>query len=136
MKKKRQRALKWRQRDVPSASILKNALLERFPILGGVIMPVCQNCKRTWSWKQTFKKSFTLNHSMICDYCGAKQYVTTRTRKTSSMITFVTLPVIMLMNFFWGPSFIFVLALVVLIPIYLGIYPFFVELSNQEEPLW
>ena len=99
-------------------------------------MPTCQNCHTAWSWKQTFKKSFTLNTAMICPYCGENQYVTSRTRKTSSMITSITLAVIMLLNVFWGPSLIFVMALVASIPIYLGSYPFLVELSNQEEPLW
>ncbi len=103
---------------------------------GGVTMPTCQNCNRTWTWKQTFKKSFTLGSAIICPYCGANQYVTTRTRKISSMITTITIAVIMLMNVLFGPSLLFFVALIAATPTYLGIYPYLVELTNQEEPLW
>ncbi|MDR4889763.1 hypothetical protein RGU12_19910 [Fredinandcohnia sp. QZ13] len=47
-------------------------------------MPTCQKCKNKWSWKQTFKKSFTFTNAMTCPYCGEKQYITARTRKISA----------------------------------------------------
>ncbi|MBS8266445.1 hypothetical protein DYI25_18655 [Mesobacillus boroniphilus] len=54
-------------------------------------MPTCQNCHSTWSWKKTFKKAFTLNNAILCPDSGEKQYLTTHTRKTSSMFTSITL---------------------------------------------
>lgn len=49
------------------------------------------------------------------------------------MITSITLTVIVL-NIFLGPSLVFVIALTASIPTDFWIYPYFVILSNQEEP--
>lgn len=99
-------------------------------------IPTCQNCHKKWSWKQTFKRSFTLGGGMICPYCEKKQYLTARMRKRSTIIPFIITPLIMLGNLFFGPSYVFVFALLSLLPLFLGAYPFFIELSNEEEPLW
>ncbi|WP_373896311.1 TIGR04104 family putative zinc finger protein [Virgibacillus sp. CBA3643] len=100
-------------------------------------MPVCQNCHNKWSWKQTFKRSFTSTlDGMTCPYCEEKQYLTSRVRKGSTIIPFIIITLIMLSNLFFGPSFVFFFALLGLIPLFFGIYPFFVELSNKEEALW
>ncbi|ASN05629.1 TIGR04104 family putative zinc finger protein [Virgibacillus necropolis] len=99
-------------------------------------MPTCQNCHKKWNWKQTFKKSFTLGGEMTCPYCEEKQYLTARMRKRSTIIPFIITSLIMLGNLFFGPSYVFVFALLGLFPLFFGIYPFFVELSNREESLW
>lgn len=99
-------------------------------------MPTCQNCHKRWSWKQTFRRSFTLGGGMSCPYCEEKQYLTARLRKRSSIIPFILITLIMLGNLFFGPSHIALFALLGLIPIYFGVYPLFVELSNKEEPLF
>jgi CXXC-20-CXXC protein len=44
-------------------------------------MPTCQNCDQKWGWKQTLKKSFTLDTGMICPYCEKKQYTTKKVDK-------------------------------------------------------
>lgn len=44
-------------------------------------MPICQNCHKQWSWKQTVKKMFTLDTGMICPNCGKKQLLTTQSKK-------------------------------------------------------
>lgn len=99
-------------------------------------MPTCQNCHEKWNWKQTFKRSFTLGGGMTCPYCEEKQYLTARMRKRSTIIPFIISALIMLGNLFFGPSYIFVFTLLGLLPLFFGIYPFFVELSNKEESLW
>ncbi|MEI3613375.1 TIGR04104 family putative zinc finger protein [Pseudogracilibacillus sp. SO30301A] len=99
-------------------------------------MPTCQNCHKKWSWKQTFKRSFTLGGGMPCPYCEEKQYLTARLRKRSSIISIILITLIMLGNLFFGPSYISLFVLLGLIPIYFGVYPLFVEISNQEEPLF
>jgi len=98
-------------------------------------MPTCQNCYNKWSWKQTFKKSFILIGGMTCPYCGEKQYPTARMRKRSTIIPFIV-PLILLGNLFFGPSYIILFSLLGLIPLVFITYPFFVELSNEEEPLF
>ncbi|MEI3607600.1 TIGR04104 family putative zinc finger protein [Pseudogracilibacillus sp. SE30717A] len=99
-------------------------------------MPTCQNCHNKWSWKQTFKGSFTLGGGMTCPYCKEKQYLTARMRKRSTLIPFVIVAIIMLGNLFLGPSYVSIFALLVLLPSVFIINPFFVELSNEEEPLF
>ncbi|WP_200411805.1 TIGR04104 family putative zinc finger protein [Virgibacillus salexigens] len=98
-------------------------------------MPTCQNCHNKWSWKQTFKRTFT-SDGMTCPYCEDKQYLTSRVRKGSAIIPFIMITLIMLCNLFFGPSFIFFFALLGVIPLFFVIYPFFVEVSNKKEALW
>lgn len=99
-------------------------------------MPTCKNCHNKWSWKQTFKKSFTLIGGMTCPYCGKKQYLTARMRKRSTIIPFIIISLIMLGNLLFGPSYVALFSLLGLLPLVFIINPFFVELSNEEEPLF
>ncbi len=102
-------------------------------MLGERDMRTCQNCHNKWSWKQTFKRSFTLGGGMICPYCEEKQYVSARMRKRGSLIPLIIIPMIMSGNLFFGPSYIALFALIGIIPLYAAMYPFFAELSNKEE---
>lgn len=96
-------------------------------------MPTCQNCHHKWSWKQTFKRSFAFAFSdgMTCPYCEEKQYMTSRARKISTAIPFFV-PLIMLGNLIFDPSYFFLIMLISLIPIIFGLYPFIIKLSNKE----
>lgn len=97
-------------------------------------MPTCQNCKKEWSWKQTFKKMFTLDTAMECPHCGKKQYYSKRARK-KSVVLILSIPFIILFNLldispylFGGIYIIYSLSIMV-------VFPFLIELSNEEEPL-
>ncbi|OZU87113.1 hypothetical protein CIL03_18170 [Virgibacillus indicus] len=98
-------------------------------------MPTCQNCSHIWTWKETVKKSFTLDTGMNCPNCWKKQYVTSRSRKKTAMFSFLA-PALLLMNLFFGSSVVILILLIASIPFFFGIYPFFLELSNEEEALW
>lgn len=73
---------------------------------------------------------------MTCPYCEEKQYVTARMRKRSTVIPFIIISFIMLGNLFFGPSYVFLVALLVLVPVVFVVNPFCVKLSNKEEPLF
>ncbi|AYV71651.1 hypothetical protein M1D49_18525 [Bacillus sp. PK3-056] len=95
-------------------------------------MRTCQNCDQKWTWKQTLKSSFTLDNKLICPHCREKQYVTSRTRGITFMATILIITFTLLSNLLLGPSFVFVVILISFILIVLGLYPFWVELSNKE----
>ena len=99
-------------------------------------MPTCQNCQNEWTWKQTFKKQFNLMGEMTCPYCEEKQYYSARMRKRSGIIPFIIIAIIMTGNLFFGPSVIAFIALVAFLPVYFAVIPFFIELANEEEPLF
>lgn len=99
-------------------------------------MPTCQHCHRKWSFKQTLKKSFTLTGEMTCPYCEEKQYLTARMRKRSTIVPFIIISFIMLGNLLFGPSYVALFLLLLLLPLFFIVYPFFVELSNEEETLF
>jgi len=73
---------------------------------------------------------------MKCPNCYEMQYYSSRFRKRSSVIPFLIITLLMLSNLIFGPSYIFLLALIGILPLYFGVYPLFVELSNDEESLW
>ncbi|RPF53891.1 TIGR04104 family putative zinc finger protein [Aquisalibacillus elongatus] len=100
-------------------------------------MPKCQNCDQQWSYKQTVKKSFTLDTGMPCPYCERKQYPTAKTRKKASLLNFVPLLSLLLPVFWNDISGWVVLGLLLGSSIFLmSVYPVMLKLSNEEEGLW
>jgi CXXC-20-CXXC protein len=99
-------------------------------------MPTCQNCHEKWSWKQTFKKSFTLDTALPCPFCGEKQYLTSRARKRGALLTMI-IPFLIFIPFFFD------ITIFAAVSVYFAagigimlIYPFVVELSNKEKAFW
>jgi|SRR5690625_119355 len=98
-------------------------------------MPTCQNCGKDWNWKQTVKRSFTLGTGMKCPYCESKQYFTTKARRRSSLLSFIV-PLLILLPWLFELSIPAIISIFIgFFLVFIGIYPFLVELSNQEEPL-
>lgn len=99
-------------------------------------MPVCQKCTHTWGWRETVKCSFAVQQGMMCPYCKSTQYPTTRSRKIAGGMVFLTPLVVFAFNFVWGPSIAAPLAFLIAFPVYIAVYPMYLTLSNQEEPLF
>ena len=98
-------------------------------------MPTCQKCKQRWSWTQAFKQSFSFS-GMTCPHCKEKQYMSAAYRKRSSIYAAIVL-IPLLINIFFDLSITLAVLLASLIgPLVLGINPFLMELSNEEEPLF
>jgi len=101
--------------------------------LGEIKMPICENCTNKWSWKQTIKKTTTLNPAMICPYCEEKQYQTQKSKMKISYLTpIVLLPLLIQMFFDVSRTVLFSLFPALLIVVLL-LYPFLVKLSSKEE---
>jgi CXXC-20-CXXC protein len=99
-------------------------------------MPTCQNCREKWSWFDSIKNLFTFRKSMKCSHCGEIQYQSRSSRNTTSL--FILLPMIILpfsVIFNLSSSSELLLELV-LIPVVIFITPFFLKLSDKDEPLW
>lgn len=98
-------------------------------------MPTCQNCKRECSWQQTFKKMFLFNTRMKCPHCGTKQYYTKRARTRMSVLIFL-IPFIIFLTLFDIPFFLLIGIHLLFCLSIMAIFPFLIELSNEEEPFW
>src|SRR5690625_1262694 len=99
-------------------------------------MPICQNCDEKWTWMETVKKSFTLDHWMNCPHCGEKQYVSKSARVKGSIFLF--LPIVSMFTVIWldislQASLIIVLVFSIII---FSLYPLTLRLSNEEETFW
>ncbi|WP_100009818.1 TIGR04104 family putative zinc finger protein [Lentibacillus sediminis] len=96
-------------------------------------MPICENCGGKWSWKQTVKKSFTLDTGMECPHCGKKQYQTVKSKKRSAPLLFiVTLP--LLLNLLFDiPGVVLLSLFPVIFVVLMSTYSFLMELSDKEE---
>ncbi len=97
-------------------------------------LPACQHCHSKWTWREVFFK--TLRRKMKCNYCGAVQYVDSKSMKRVSFIS--VLPV-----FIWLPLFLLrtslvwnIVVLFVILTVVMMFIPYQVRLSNKEEPLW
>lgn len=95
-------------------------------------MPVCQNCGKAWSWKQTVKTLFKLK----CPHCGLKQYESASSRRRGGL--FGLAPIVLLPVVTWVDLSVFMalILVVALTSIMLSFYPFFLKLSNEQEPYW
>lgn len=99
---------------------------------GVIKIPVCQSCKKEWTWKQTIKRTFRLK----CPHCGSKQYESASSKKKGSLfILFVLIPLPINVLFDLSISVALVLSVIVAL-IMISIYPFVLKLSNEEEPLF
>ncbi len=95
-------------------------------------MPICQNCGKKWTWKQTMHSLFKLK----CPHCCEKQYESASSRKRTTMISLIpliSLPINVLFNFPWWMVVVFMIPMLAILSIF---YPFMMEISNEEEPLW
>ena len=95
-------------------------------------MPVCNNCGKKWTWKQTIKTLFRLT----CPHCNKRQYESTSSRKrtsTISLIPLIALPINYLLNLPWWMVGVLMLPIIAVIWM---ISPYLIEVSNEEEPLW
>lgn len=98
--------------------------------------PTCANCHNQWSWKTTWKKTFTFNQALICPFCEEKQYVTKGARQKLTLlpivIPFMNVP---FLTFGVDGFYFAIMYIVCIIGIAIGM-PSLYELSNEEEPLW
>jgi CXXC-20-CXXC protein len=95
-------------------------------------MPICKKCSKKWTWKQTIKTLFRFK----CPHCRKRQYESASSRKRTGMICLIpliALPITTLLKLPWWMVGVFMLPIIVVIWI---IYPFIIEISDEEEPLW
>ncbi|MFC4559341.1 TIGR04104 family putative zinc finger protein [Virgibacillus kekensis] len=95
-------------------------------------MPICQNCGGKWTWNQTINTIFKLK----CPHCGNKQYESASSRIKGgcfALIPLLILPINAWLDFSVGTALILAAIFAIIV---LGMYPFILKLSNEEEPYW
>src|SRR5690625_7430892 len=79
-------------------------------------MPTCENCNNKWSWKQTIIKTASLDPTLICPYCGKKQYQTQKSKTKGGFLIVIVLLPLFIQNLFDIPgAVLFSLFLILLI---------------------
>ncbi|QKY68806.1 TIGR04104 family putative zinc finger protein [Lentibacillus sp. CBA3610] len=95
-------------------------------------MPTCENYNHKRGWKQTIKKTTTLDPALTCPYCGEKQYQTQKSKTKCALLTpVILLP--LLLNLFFEPGIHVLISLAVFFLLAMSLFPFLVEISNKEE---
>ena len=100
---------------------------------GVIKMPICENCNNKWSWKQTIKKTTTLNPTMTCPYCGEKQYQTQESKWKIGVLTPIILLPLLIQSFFDVPGALLLSLIPILAVLVVLLYPFLVKLSSKES---
>src|SRR5690625_3099369 len=96
-------------------------------------MPTGENCNNKCSRKQTIIQTASLDPTLICPYCGRKQYQTQKSKTSVGFLIVIVLLLLFIHNLFDIPgAVLFSLFPIVMIVIIL-LYSFIVELSNKEE---
>ncbi|WP_077247602.1 TIGR04104 family putative zinc finger protein [Bacillus sp. FJAT-27225] len=99
-------------------------------------MPICQSCKRKWSWVDSIKKLLTFRKSMQCNHCGEIQYQSTSSRNATSLLVLLPISIIPLSIMFdLSPISVLLLGLALML-VALFVMPLLLKLTNKEEPLW
>lgn len=101
-------------------------------------MPHCENCKNEWSWAMTLRKSFfTLGEGMECPECGKTQYLTKKSRKNTSILNCFLAPILIISGMLIDMEILTVIVFaLVLFTIMMAVYPYMVELADENEPMW
>ncbi|WP_221563373.1 TIGR04104 family putative zinc finger protein [Alkalihalobacillus sp. TS-13] len=105
-------------------------------------MPTCQNCYQEWTWRQTFRKQFRFTNKMTCPYCGEIQFISAKTRR--NMVGYVVLIPLFLLCVMAAIDFLIIgVPAMALYLSHVGVFaamifisPFYMEVTNTEEPLW
>ncbi|WP_347860970.1 TIGR04104 family putative zinc finger protein [Salimicrobium sp. PL1-032A] len=96
-------------------------------------MPICENCKYTWTWKETVQKSFRSSLGMNCPHCCEKQYWTLKSKKVNGLLPMIV-PLVMLAYLLLDlPAEVALAALFLTIPLIMTIQPFLVDVRNEDE---
>lgn len=99
-------------------------------------MPTCQQCGQEWTWKETLKATFTLSHVLHCPYCKQKQFITSTAKKKLNMLNFI-IPLTLLLFLFIDVALIFKLGMLFGIGgLIIVLYPFLIQLTNDDEPIF
>lgn len=100
-------------------------------------MPRCGNCKKEWPWGMALRKSFTLGEGMECPECGRTQYLTKRSKKRMGIANFFPAPILILSGMLLDINFATIIALaLVLFAVFMMTYPYMMELTDENEPMW
>jgi len=100
-------------------------------------VPTCQNCGAEWSWKQTFKAMMRFSISMVCPHCGEKQYESVSSKRKTMLIGMLPIPLVFIFPYISGMTVWIALILAIMVStVMMSIMPFFLKLSNEEEPYW
>lgn len=96
-------------------------------------MPTCQNCQGKWTWKQTIRKTMTLDPGMICPYCEEKQFQTQKSKNKAALLTPIVLFPLLLNVLFDVPTSLVLGLLFALGGLYFVFYPRLIKLNTKEE---
>lgn len=99
-------------------------------------MPVCSNCKNEWSWVTSMKVGLKFQRGVECEFCGEKQFQTQTSMRKASLCNMAPLLILPLIIFFDFSVVLTFVCLLVLQLIVLTLFPFTLELSPEQEPLW
>lgn len=95
-------------------------------------MPVCQHCKKEWTYAQSLKNLFWLK----CPYCKNRNYA--RKARPRDIIFGVTNMIFILfifpmlhIPFKWSTTIV-----LIGVVIYIATYPINLQLSKEEEPIF
>ncbi|MYL63449.1 hypothetical protein GLW07_08795 [Bacillus hwajinpoensis] len=96
-------------------------------------MPTCDNCHNHWNWKQTVKKTTTLNPVMTCPYCRENQYQTKKSKTRIGFLSTIVLLPLLLQIFVEVPGSFLLSLYPILGIIVILLYPFLIKISSSEE---
>ena len=99
-------------------------------------MPTCNHCQNQWTWKQTLRKTMTLNPAMTCPHCEKKQYQSQKSKTKIGLLNMFILIPLLLNIFFDIPSIILLSLIPIFAVIVFVVYPFLIELSSEAEFLF
>ena len=100
-------------------------------------MPQCENCNHQWPWGMALRKSFTLGEGMECPQCGRTQYLTKKSKQRMGIANFFPAPILILSGMLLDINIATVLLLALtLFTVFMMTYPFMMEFSNDNEPMF
>ncbi|WML44600.1 TIGR04104 family putative zinc finger protein [Neobacillus sp. PS3-40] len=99
-------------------------------------MLTCKKCGGKLSWFDSIKQLFRFRKSMKCNHCGEIQYQSTSSRNITSLFVLfpiITIPLSVLFNL--SPTSVLLVEVAIIVAV-IFLMPFFLKLTDKDEPTW
>ncbi|RPJ94209.1 hypothetical protein CW357_16685 [Rummeliibacillus sp. TYF005] len=99
-------------------------------------MATCKHCGHKWGWKETIAQLFSFKRKLKCTNCHTNQYISVKSRNQLSIVGILISLIFVPLISFGVPLRYIITSEILIYVFYIGLIPFLIKLSDQEEVFW
>lgn len=96
-------------------------------------MARCTECQTEWTFKDKARMYKTLHSTRDCPYCGTQQFVTLKSKRQGSMLTFLIIFAMFIPIFFNIPIILHIILVLTILAVVMYLQVVLIKLSSKED---